>query len=190
MLAPALAHAAAEVQKSGKEVFPGKFQLGFKPLGVQVGFNSTAPSGYKLAMDFAGLVKDYSNGLGIWVGGGLNYAAGLFQCYGGVVGCGHNVEIWAFVMLSLNMIEKIPLVPWVRAGLAGEALIFGNGVGGTTTGGGFGFRFGGGIDYWLLKFLALGVETNFTVGGAFGFVPGFSGLYGTWDMLFGMRFAF
>jgi hypothetical protein len=75
-------------------------------------------------------------------------------------------------------------VPFARAGLAGDVLLY------NATVGAFAFRVGGGIHYYLLKWLGLGLETNFTFG------PGFYGnplgtlLYGTWDFGLGARFAF
>jgi hypothetical protein len=57
------------------------------------------------------------------------------------------------------------------------------------TGGGAGFRFGGGLDYWLVKNVGLGAETNFTLGGV-GYPGGGSDFFGYWDFLLGVKFAF
>jgi hypothetical protein len=58
------------------------------------------------------------------------------------------------------------------------------------TAGAFVLRLGGGVHYYLFKWLGLGIETNFTFG------PGFFGngggtlFYGNWDFGLGARFAF
>ncbi len=182
------AQAGAEIQKTGKQVFPGKLVIGLHPLGFQVGFVNggvgTPSSGgvaYKLTADVAGLLKDWSDkGVGLYLGGGFNYATTIASC----IGCGHLLELWAFVRLHINKLN-IPLVPWVQAGVAGEILIYGLGVG---VGGGAGFRFGGGLHYWLIKNLGLGVETNFNFGGVG--IGGASGFFGYWDFLLGARAAF
>jgi hypothetical protein len=196
LLAPSLAH-AAEVQKSGPEVWPGKFQVGFHPLGWQTGFNGNSVSGYKLTADFSGLIASPEK-LSVWLGGGMNYTAGVYGCFGGgtVNGvtfagdCGHDLQLWVFVMLSLEkIVTKIPLVPFVRMGLGGDVLFYND------TAGAFILRVGGGVHYWLFKFLGLGLETNFTFGpGFYGNGTGFghigTAFYGTWDFGLGARFAF
>jgi hypothetical protein len=179
----------AEIQKSGKQVFPGKLMVGFHPLGFQVGFVSGAGGfGYKLAADFAGQLKDWgANGLQLYLGGGLNYGTNFT---GNCVGCFHQIEIWAFVRLHLNRLN-IPLVPWVQAGIAGLVGIYGGAFGGgiSGTGGGAGLRFGGGLHYWIIKNLGLGVESHFNLGGV-GYPGGVAGFFGYWDFLLGMRAAF
>jgi hypothetical protein len=118
----------------------------------------------------------------IWLGGGVNYAAGFF------LGCGacgtSDLQFWAFVEFSLEKLMKIPLVPYVRGGLGGDVLFY------NVTAGAFIIRVGSGINYWITKNVGLGAEMNFTAG------PGFYGgvigtkFYGTWDGGFGARFAF
>jgi hypothetical protein len=188
VLALAVAQGAgAEIQRS-KQVFPGKLVIGFHPVGFQVGFVSSGPGtpssggfAYKLAADVAGLLKDWqAQGIGLYLGGGFNYATTIASC----IGCGHMLEIWGFVRLHLNKLN-IPLVPWVHAGIAGEVLIYGLGA---PVGGGAGFRFGGGLHYWLIKNLGLGFETNFNLGGVA--VGNASGFFGYWDILLGARAAF
>jgi len=181
----AAAPASAQVQTKGPEVFPGKLQVGFHPIGFQTGFNGNSPSGYKLTADFSGLIASPGR-LGLWLGGGINFAAGFYGCYAfnGVNNCGNDLQLWAFVMITFEKLIPIPLVPFARAGVGGDVLFYGN------TAGAFVLRFGGGVHYYLFKWLGLGVETNFTFG------PGFYGngagtlFYGNWDFGLGARFAF
>jgi hypothetical protein len=94
--------------------------------------------------------------------------------------------MWAFVMLTLEKLIPIPLVPFVRVGLGGDVLFY------NPTLGAFIFRFGGGLHYYLLKWLGVGFETNFTFGPGFynDFTHNGTGFYGTWDFGLGARFAF
>lgn len=180
--------AAAEVQKSGPQVWPGRFQVGVHLIGGQAGFNGPSITGYKLTTDFSGLLKNFTP-MSLWLGGGLNYTAGVSNCFvtrSGFItesNCGHDIQFWAFVMLAFDKLS-IPLVPFVRAGLAGDVLVVG------VTGGAFALRFGAGVHYWLFRFLGLGLESNFSFGPSF-----FGGnigtrFYGTWDIGMGARFAF
>ena len=180
LLAAAPAH--AQVQTKGPEIFPGKLQVGFHPIGFQTGFNGNSPSGYKLTADIAGLIAQPGK-LSLWLGGGINYAFGLFTC--DISGnCGGDLQMWAFVMLTFEKLLPIPLVPFARAGLGGDVLFYNN------TAGAFVFRIGGGVHYYLLKWLGLGIETNFTFGPGF-YGPGTGTLfYGNWDFGLGARFAF
>ena len=175
------APAQAEIQTHGPELFPGKLQVGFHPLGFQTGFGNRSPSGYKLTADLSGLIAPVSFG-GVWLGGGINYAAGFYSCY--VNDCGGDLQLWAFVMLTFEKLLPIPLVPFARAGVGGDVLFYGG------TAGAFVLRFGGGVHYYLLKWLGLGIETNFTMGP--GFYPNGVGthFYGNWDFGLGARFAF
>jgi hypothetical protein len=50
--------ALAEIQKTGPEVWPGKFKVSVYPLAGQFGFTGNEASGYKFIADFAGLIKD------------------------------------------------------------------------------------------------------------------------------------
>ena len=184
LLAAAPAH--AQIQTHGPQVFSGKLQVGFNPIGFQTGFVNQTPSGYKLMADVAGLIASPGK-LSLWLGGGMNYAVGLYSCYvynGVASNCGGDLQLWAFVMLSFEKLLPIPLVPFARAGIGGDVLFYGN------TAGAFVLRFGGGAYYYLFKWLGLGVETNFTFG------PGFYGgnagtlFYGNWDFGLGARFAF
>jgi hypothetical protein len=175
------APAQAQSQTHGPELFPGKLQVGFHPLGFQTGFANRSPSGYKLTADLSGLIAPVSFG-GVWLGGGINYAAGFYSCY--VNDCGGDLQLWAFVMLTFEKLLPIPLVPFARAGVGGDVLFY-SGIAGA-----FVLRFGGGVHYYLLKWLGLGIETNFTMGP--GFYPNGAGthFYGNWDFGLGARFAF
>ena len=179
LLAATLAH--AQIQTKGPEHFPGKLQVGVQIIGFQTGFVSQTPSGYKLTADVAGLIASPGS-LSLWLGGGINYAFGFYGCY--VTDCGGDLQLWAFVMLTFEKLMPIPLVPFARAGVGGDVLFYDN------VAGAFVLRVGGGVHYYLLKWVGLGLETNFTFG------PGFYGsgvgtlFYGNWDFGLGARFAF
>jgi hypothetical protein len=174
--------ASAQIQKQGSEVFPGKFQVGFSPLGVTVDFRGAGP-GYKFTADFAGRLAERSN-LGIYLGGGINYALTPGPTN---TPLGHDVQLWVFVMLTLEKLVKIPLVPMVQMGVGTDIFLAdSNYIGGT-----FAFRLGGGVHYYLTKNVGLGVETHFTFGPlAQNLNPTQYTWYGQWDFLLGGRFAF
>jgi hypothetical protein len=174
--------ARAEIQTHGPEVFTGKLQIGVHPIGFQAGFEDHAPSGYKVMTDIAGLIASPGK-LSLWLGGGINYADGFYSCY--LNSCGGDLQLWAFVMLTFEKLLNIPLVPFARAGVGGDVLFYTPNNAGV-----FALRIGGGVHYYLLKWLGLGVETNFTFGP--GFYPNGAGtlFYGTWDFGLGVRFAF
>jgi len=191
---------AAEIQKSGPEVFPGKFTVGFHPIGVQVAFEGRSTGGYKLDADFAALLKSMDK-MSIWLGGGLSYANPSYSCSVAFAGCAHDIGFRVFVRITLEKLLKIPLVPYVEAGLGGDILAYASQAGGgSNLGGGVPLRVGGGIHYWLLKNLGVGLETNFAFGpGIYPAVGSINcgganttciGFYGNWDFLLGARFAF
>jgi hypothetical protein len=180
------APARADIQKSGPEVFPGKFQVGAHIIGGQFGFTGFEASGWRLDFDFAGRVKEFEK-FSLWVGGGFHYTAGgLYAC--GVVGCGgfqNDLGFWGFVEFSFEkMMDKIPLVPYVRAGPEFGLLYYG------AAGGYVALRAQAGIHYWLTKNIGVGGEAGFSLGG--GFYPANlgNGFYGVVDFLLGARFAF
>ena len=191
--APSIAE-AVEIQTLGPIKWPGRFQVGFHPLGGQVALASPSIGFYKTALDLSYLIKEYPGGLGVWVGAGFNYAVSSTYGFGpagqglppGVFGVQsyafHDVQLHAFAMLTFNMLAY-SLVPFVRFGGAGDVLLLAG-----NTGGAGGFRFGGGIHYWLLKYLGLGVEMNFLLGGQG--TSAAAGFFGTWDFGLGARFAF
>lgn len=184
LVAALAAPARADIQKSGPEVFPGKFQVGAHVIGGQFGFTGFEASGWRLNVDFAGKIKDFDK-FSLWVGGGIHYTAGgIYAC----VGCGgfqNEFGFWGFVELSLEkLFDKIPLVPYVRAGLDGGVLYY------AAAGGYFAVRVQAGIHYWITKNVGLGGEAAFDLGA--GFYPGAlgTGFYGETDLELGARFAF
>ena len=177
------APAHAEIQKSGPQNWPGKFQVGAHVVGGQFGFTGYEPSGLRFDFDFAGRLKDFSK-FGLWLGGGFHYTAGG-GLYGpaGFGGFSHELGFWAFVEFSLDkLITQIPLVPYVRGGLEGGLLYYG------AAGGFFDVRIEGGIHYWLTKNIGLGGEMSFGLG--FGAYPGLNAFYGVYTATLGARFAF
>jgi hypothetical protein len=179
------ASALADIQKSGPEQWPGKFQVTVHPISGQAGFTGNEPSGYRFNADFAGLVKDMDK-ISLWIGGGINYANGFFL---GCVGCGSGLNqlgFWVFVEIGLEKLLNIPLVPYVRGGPAGGALFYGN------TGGFFDIRIESGVHYFITKNIGLGAHMGVGFGaGFFPFVGGTStGFYGEWDGGLGAKFAF
>ncbi len=184
LVAALAAPAAADIQKSGPEVFPGNFQVGAHVIGGQFGFTGFETSGFRLQLDFAGRIKEFDK-FSLWVGGGIHYTAGgLFAC-AGCAAFQSEFGFWGFVEISLEkLMNKIPLVPYVRAGPDGGLLYYG------AAGGYFAIRFQAGIHYWLTKNIGLGGEAAFDVGA--GFYPGAlpTGFYGTVDFELGARFAF
>jgi hypothetical protein len=173
--------AHAQVQSQGPEVFPGKLEASVEPIGAQAGFVNRSPTGYKLLADFAGLIAPVGFG-GVWLGGGLNYSYGLSYCY--FNDCGGVFGLWVFAMMTFEKLIPIPLVPFARAGVGGDVLLY------SATAGAFIFRVGGGAHYYILKWLGLGLETNFSFGP--GFYPNGVGtlFYGHWDFGMGARFNF
>ncbi len=183
------ANAASPIQTAGPEVWNGKVQAGFNPIGFQAGFQNTSVSGYKISGDVAGLVGS-TKALSIWLGGAFNPTIGTFGCHDYINSkkflvsnnCGNDLQFSAFVMLTLEKLLQIPLVPFVRGGLTGDALLF------DKTGGAVGVRVGGGVHYYIIRTVGLGIETNFTFGP--GFLYGGTFFYGSWDFAFGARFSF
>ncbi len=195
-LAAGSAH-AAEIQKSGSEVFPGKFAVSVNPFGVQAAFDGFSTGGYKFAADFAANLKNMEK-FGVWIGGGFAYGHPSYSCFSFTgAGCAHDIQLQVFVRITLEKLMKIPLVPYVQAGLGGDVLVYA----GSNLGGAFDLRLGGGIHYYILKQLGLGVETNFTFGPGIypragtGLACGATNgtcisFFGNWDFLLGGRFHF
>ncbi len=171
------AGARADLQTYGAQQWPGPFQAGVHIVGGQAGWTGNEASGYLLSVDFAGRIKDFDK-LSIWIGGGFDYTLAFVACSG----CGHDLRWWAFAEVSLEKLLKLPLVPYLQAGPAGDLLLYG------ATGGAFLIRLGGGIHYWPFNFVGFGLETHFDFG-----VAAFSAgnrFYGAWDLALGARFAF
>jgi hypothetical protein len=188
------APAQAEIQKSGAEAFPGKFMVGVNPIGLQVNFSAfgTAAGGvtvtpadylmYKMNLNFAGLVANLSK-VSLWLGGEVNVGGREYVAF---------IEPGIFLLVSLEkLVQKIPLVPMIRAGFSGPIYVP-YGFAGAIVGGAFQVKVGGGAYYFLTKNVGLGAETNF------GFGPGFAkplnavvvSFAGYWDFSLGAKFAF
>jgi len=192
---------AAEIQKSGPQQYPGKFTLGVYPLGWQAAFDGASTGGYKFLVDFAAMVASPGK-ISIWIGGGLGYAHPTYSCaVNGWGGCAHDIQFAFFLRLTLEKLLKIPLVPYVEAGLGGDILYYPSRFNlASNTGGGGVLRVGGGIDYFILKNIGLGVNTHFAAGGASYPVAATGGcgvgastcgaFLGNWDFLIGAKFAF
>jgi hypothetical protein len=185
---------AVEIQKSGSEVWPGKFMLGANPIGLQFGFNDFGAPGnnatigvadhliYKFSLNFAGLIKSFDK-VSLWLGGEINAGGRGYLAM---------VEPGIFVQLGLEkLITKVPLVPLIRAGVSGPIYIP-YGYPTAVVGGAFQVKVGGGIYYFLTKNVGLGFDTNFGFGPGFVKVGGAVGVgfAGYWDFGIGGKFAF
>ena len=164
-----------QLRTTGRQEFPGKIQFGFNPIGFQTGMGGSGYGGYKVSLDASKNMYTLAPDLDLWIGGGLNYAIGSQWLV-----TSHDVQFWAFGMLTINKIFGLPIVPFARVGIPFDLLS------GWGTGGALGLRFGGGAYYWLFKQLGFGVDTNFMMGAAFG--NGYSGYYGTYDFGIGARY--
>ena len=183
------APARAEVQKGTPQVFPGKFLIGVRPVGVSIDLRSGSAA-YKLAFDFAVRVVDAK--VGLYVGGGLDYAVagrGNLNCplNNNCNFVQHDLQPWVFALLTFEKLIPIPLVPFVQIGVGTD--LFWHDA--DFVAGGFAFRFGAGFDYWLTKNVGVGAETHFTFGPSFSHTdPITVSFYAQWDFLLGARFAF
>ncbi len=171
----------------GSFVFPGKFFATVHALGVATTFDFPTFPIYKMALNFGGRIASLSK-VTIWLGGELN------------IGGRENyalLEPGIFVMITLEKLLTIPLVPFVRAGIAGGAGVhFGynnGGFNGNTTDGAVWLKVGGGLHYFVTKNIGLGGETGFAFGPGFRVDPNnrlFTGFSGYWEFLAGMRAHF
>jgi hypothetical protein len=213
MLAVPHAASAVEVtmQKPGApEVWPGKFMIGFHPLGFQAAFDGFSTGGYKLSLDIAYRVKEWEK-LSLWFGGDLSYTVPLYTCSdinaapGHMAGCAHDLGLLLLVRLTFEKLLKLPLVPYVDIALGADVLLF---LGsphtnaGTNVAGGIPLRIGAGMHYWIIKYLGVGFETHFALGP--GVYPSVgqqvdrfcppnatcTEFFGYWDFLLGVRAAF
>lgn len=162
-LAPRSAH-AADIQKSGPEEWPGKNEVSAH-VGFQAGLNNYlgggTPSGFKLVLDYSYRFHEL-----VWLNFGANLVFGGGGCdaFGncGFAGNGNTAEPYAGVKLKWK--TPIPLVPYAKADII-FAGIYNRYCG--DNGFAFGLRVAGGVKYFLLKWLGLGVELGFTGGPAF-----------------------
>jgi hypothetical protein len=176
--------ARAEMQKSGPEVWPGKVMLGVRPIGFGLTFGGGpgADASYKLGLDFAGRLKEFSKA-SLWLG---------FEANIGVRPNLAEFEPGVFVMVTLEKLLKIPLVPLISFGLSGPIYVpFG--FRGAYTYGAVHAKLGGGVYYFVTKNVGLGVDLH--LGGGLGFFKDsvnriYYGAQGTFDALAGARFAF
>jgi hypothetical protein len=192
---PAVAH--ADVQKNVPETWPGKVMIGLRPLGLQLQFNrawtvNTPPfytygvtdwALYKAAIDIEGIIASPSK-VTVWLGGEINFGGRGNLAF---------IEPGLFVQLTLEKLLKIPLVPMIRVGFAGQAYVP-YGFTGATASGAVLFKVGFGIFYFVTKNVGLGVDTDWALGAGLTKVVNGGGLNagftGYWDFLFGARFAF
>jgi len=177
------APALAQIQTQGEQVFPGKLMIGFHPLGGSIDLRGDGGR-YKFTADIAGRLAT-AGPLGIYLGGGLNY--GVLPR---ATNTNHDVQVWAFVMLTMERLVKFPIVPFVQAGFGTDIFLIDSAYDRGT----FAIRLGAGAHYWITRNVGLGLETHFTFGPEFianrGGRPAVTDGYGQWDILVGGRFAF
>ncbi len=207
------APARADIQKPGHgQVFPGKFEFSFAPIGVAAQFNHLGPvgglagyaGGFKMAFDFSGRIAE-AGPLRISLGGGFNpsffpnYGGGGVSCDGfgncysvaGSTTYFDDIQFWIFTHLSMEkLVTNVPIVPYVRVGLFADALTYSGPFASSRASGAFGLRFGGGFRYYLLKSFGLGAEMDLSFGAGNVGGPFSAAFYGTWDLLFGGTYAF
>jgi hypothetical protein len=178
---PALARAQeAELRKSGGQAWPGKLQIGLRPVGGQVFLADQAIGVFTANADVAGLIKD-TVAASLWLGGELTIGGreNLAAILPGV-----------FLRVSFERHLKVPLVPYIQAGLVGGAyVIYGDSFNAAT--GIVGGRVGGGFDYYLTRNVALGVQTGFLLAAAIsnGASGARAGFAGSWEIVGGVRLA-
>lgn len=178
--------------------FKGRVLLGANVLGGQVNMGVAGVSGYRLAIEANGLVARPGK-LTLWVGGNFAFATAV-----PTTRPRHDVQLAAWVMLTFERFLKIPLVPSVRAGFALD-FVLSDALGMTTFDTNIyagGFRFGGGLHWYVTPRIGVGIDTNFTLGGA-SYPTLFSracvagptptttcgGFFGTWDIGAGALFS-
>jgi len=160
--------------------WPGKLQIGLRPIGGQVALDNNPTAIYKSNIDFAGRVYEGS-AISVWVGAEL-----------GIGGRDHLavIEPGLFTRITFEKLLHIPLVPFVQAGITGSAAVaYFNDM--TEVVGFIGGKVGGGVDYYVTKRVGLGVQTDFAFGDALAINNGRtqSGFGGYWDVLGGVRIA-
>jgi hypothetical protein len=178
---------------SKSQTFPGKFMVDVHLIGGRIYFPDTefraTSAGWMLGAAFYGRV--YDGKVAVWLGGGIDYIPVLQldsrtcidQVTLGTIACGHDIQPAFLVMLTFEKLVPLPLVPHIRASIAGDAIIKGG-----RTYGAFGVGFGPGVDYWPKKWFGFGLETMFMFGGAF--PPGLSIFHGAFDINIPVKFAF
>jgi hypothetical protein len=216
LLVPSLG--LAQVQSSGPEAWPGKNAVGVS-LGFQTGIGSYTvsghsagpglfsaggpPNGFKLLFNYNFRVRDEGAftlwldfGANFTIGSGCSYVSGnnFYAC--GYASNGDTIEPLAGVRLKFR--TPIPLVPYARAD-ATVIGVFNRYCGDNALA--FGARLGGGANYYVLKWLGLGLDMGFTLGPGFYFgnnanqCPDFYygshvEFYATYDLSVGAEFIF
>lgn len=143
-------------------------------LGLQAGLGGYTPGGFLLGLDYTHRFARYRDGrYGLWFFGNLSFAidpstgvcqsaTGYYEC--GALGYGSGLAIKAGLQLTFR--TAIPLVPYVRAGVAVTGA-FGRNVC-EDSGGGFPIAVaGGGARYHFTKHLAAGLHSDLTLGPMF-----------------------
>jgi hypothetical protein len=160
--------AMAGVQTHGPEQL-GRVWIGVHPLGGTFFFDNES-SAYKLGLDVLGRIADAGK-LTLWLGGEFNIAG--YSNYA-------LIEPGIILQLTFEKLIPIPLVPHVRFGFAGgidnyygSGTCYQPGVGlfpcnnYSSTAGDFWFKFGGGVHYFIIRQIGLGLDTDFALGGQF-----------------------
>lgn len=144
-------------------------------LGLQAGLGGYTPGGLHLGLDYTHRFARYREGrYGLWFFGNLSFAidpstgvcpsaaGGYYEC--GALGYGSGLAIKAGLQLTFR--TAIPLVPYVRAGVAVTGA-FGRNVC-EDSGGGFPIAVaGGGARYHFTRHLAAGLHSDLTLGPMF-----------------------
>jgi hypothetical protein len=193
LLLSSTAARAAPIQTSGSEQF-GRVWIGVHPLGVQAFFDREDAI-YKLGFNI--LVRIANAGpLTLWLGGELNIGGEANYAL---------IEPGLVFQMTFERLIKIPLVPSVRVGISGgidnyygSGTCYTPGVGlfpcnnYSFTAGDFWAKIGGGVHYFIIKQVGLGVDTDFGLGAQFYDQNGVrqSGFRGYFDFLAGAVFTF
>jgi hypothetical protein len=199
--------ARAQVQKSGPEVWPGKNELSLH-LGFQTGLNTYGrgggpPGGAKILADYNFRFQD-AGVYSLWLNIGLNFVAGVgcasvngvanAVCNGAYAN-GDTVEPAAGIVLKFR--TPVPVVPYAKldATIVGVFLRYCG-----DNGAAFAGRVGGGVNYFVTKWLGLGIDFGFTLGPAYygGAPASCTGIaysshvefYAAFDLSAGASFAF
>lgn len=157
--------AAAQIQSSGPEIFPGPNEISGH-LGASGGYNGTTPGGFKLQFDYSRMTRPFRYG-SVWFNVGFSNIFGpTNRCVrvGNFYNCGYGnsgITIEPFVGVKIKFTTGIPLVPYIKL----DGTFIGilsrfcgdNGVA-------FGVRSGGGVKYFLTRHIGLGVEFTWVIG--------------------------
>src|SRR5262245_14547937 len=160
--------ADAAVQTKGSQQWPGHVMFDLHLIGGRLFFpqaNVTpgTTAAYDMGVGFFGRL--HTGKISVWLGGTFDWFPILSvrnrDCD---ITCAHELELAVYAMLTFEQLVPIPLVPWVRFGIGGDAFVP-NGP--FSTFGAFGLKVGAGFDYWLLRWLGIGMYMNFSFGAIF-----------------------